>query len=143
MSTPGGQRAGKITPSAGTAKKQPAAEQAFVHGELGHVTAEATTIGLPSLRAKQNIEMRGVGRKFSGVYYVEAVRHRINGGGYSCELTLRRNALGNGAGHTATDTLGKRNTQHTAARAGSSPASPPARTKETVMIDANSGRRVR
>jgi len=141
MAKPGGQRAGKITPAAGTAQKQPAAEQAFVQGELGHVTAEATTIGLPTLRAKQNIEVRGVGRKFSGVYYVEAVRHRIDGGGYSCELTLRRNALGKGAGHTATDTLGKRNTQH-AARAASSPTPSPARTTPSIKIDANTGRRV-
>jgi hypothetical protein len=143
MGQPGGQRAGKITPAAGTAKTQPAAEHAFVTGELAHVTAEATTIGLPSMRAKQNIEMRGVGRKFSGVYYVEAVRHRIDSGGYSCELTLRRNALGKGAGHTATDTLGKRNTQH-ASTAASSSASSPARTSPSpsVTIDANTGRRV-
>lgn len=143
MAKPGGQRAGKITPAAGTANTQPAAEQAFVHGELGHVTAEATTVGVPTFRAKQNIEMRGVGRKFSGVYYVEAVRHRIDGSGYSCELTLRRNALGKGAGHTATDTLGKRNTQHTTARAGSRSTPPPARPSSSVVIDANSGRRVR
>lgn len=139
----GGQRAGKITPAAGTAKTQAVAEHSFVTGELGQVTAEATTIGLPTMRAKQNIEMRGVGRKFSGIYYVEAVRHRIDGSGYSCELTLRRNALGKGAGHTATDTLGKRNTQH-ASKAASSPASPPARTVPSpkIVIDANSGRRV-
>lgn len=144
MGQPGGQRAGKITPTAGTAKTKPTAEHAFVTGELGHVTAEATTIGLPSLRAKRNLEVRGVGRKFSGVYYVEAVRHRIDSGGYSCEVTLRRNALGKGAGHTATDTLGKRNTQH-ASTAAASPASPPARTPAppSVVIDANSGQRVR
>ena len=142
MSQPGGQRAGKITPATGTAKPQSAAEHAFVTGELGHVTAEATTIGLSSMRAKQNIEMRGVGRKFSGVYYVEAVRHRIDGSGYSCELTLRRNALGKGAGHTATNTLGKRNTQH-ASKAASTSASPPARTAPAITIDANTGRRVR
>jgi hypothetical protein len=142
MTQPGGQRAGKITPAAGTAKTQPATEHAFVTGELGHVTAEATTIGLPSLRAKQNIEMRGVGRKFSGVYYVEAVRHRIDSGGYSCELTLRRNALGKGAGHTATDTLGKRNTQH-ASTAASSSASPPARRAPSVTIDASTGKRIK
>jgi len=142
MGKPGGQRAGKITLAAGTAKTQPAAEHAFVAGELGQVTAEATTIGLPTMRAKQNCEVRGVGRKFSGVYYVEAVRHRIDSGGYSCELTLRRNALGKGAGHTASDTLGKRNTQH--ASQAASPSTPsPAHPQPAVTIDANTGRRVR
>ena len=135
-----GQRAGVIT--ATTGNTQPAAEQAFVNGELGQVMADATTIGLPSLRAKQNIEIRGVGRKFSGIYYLEAVRHRIDGGGYSCELTLRRNALGKGAGDTATDSLGKRNTQH-ASDAASSPTPPPARTEKAVVINANTGQRVR
>ncbi len=141
MSKAGGQRAGNITSTAGAGKTQPAAESKFVTGELNHVTAEATTIGLPTLRAKQNIELRGVGRKFSGIYYVEAVRHHIDSGGYSCELTLRRNALGKGAGHTATDTLGKRNTQHASkAESTSAPSQPKT---NSVVIDANSGRRVR
>ncbi|HOR98889.1 MAG TPA: hypothetical protein PLZ74_11010, partial [Kiritimatiellia bacterium] len=85
MSTSRGQRAGHLAPTAGAAPQRPAAEAAFVPGELGQVTAEAVTIGLPTLRAKTNVEMRGVGRKFSGLYHVETVRHRIDGSGYSCE----------------------------------------------------------
>ena len=141
MSKTGGQRAGNIKSVTGVVNAQPAAESNFATGELAHVTAEATTIGLPALRAKQNIELRGVGRKFSGIYYIEAVRHRIDSGGYSCDLTLRRNALGKGAGNKAATTLGKRNTQH-ASKAEYSPA--PSQSKSnSVVIDANSGRRVR
>ena len=143
MSTSRGQRAGHLAPTAGNTPQRPAAEAAFVPGELGQVTADAVTIGLPTLRAKTNVEMRGVGRKFSGLYHVETVRHRIDGSGYSCELTLRRNALGRGAGTTAPDTLGKRNTQH-APTAASAPPSPPAHAatpSRPVVIDANTGRR--
>ena len=143
MSSTRGHRAGHLTPTAGTTPQRPAAEAAFVPGELGQVTAEAVTVGLPTLRAKTNVEVRGVGRKFSGLYHVETVRHRIDGSGYSCELTLRRNALGSGAGRTAPDTLGKRNAQH-APTAASAPTSPPARTatpSRQVVIDANTGQR--
>ena len=136
------QRAGRITPTAGGSAQRPAAEEKFTQGELCQVTAEAVTVGLPSLRAKSNIEVRGVGRKFSGLYYLEAVRHRIDGSGYSCELTLRRNALGKGAGKTAPDTLGKQNAQHAPTAASRPTSSPPrASTPRQVVIDANTGRR--
>jgi hypothetical protein len=147
MSAPGGQRAGRITPTTGGSPQRPTAEEKFLQGELGQVTAEAVTVGLPTLRAKTNIEVRGVGRKFSGLYHVDAVRHRIDGSGYSCELTLRRNAVGSGAGASAPDALGKRNRQHAPA-AASSPASSPTRTtsasppRPRVTIDANTGRRL-
>jgi len=138
----GGQRAGHVAPTTGTTPSRPAAEAPFVAGELQHVTAEATTVGLPSLRAKTNIELRGVGRKFNGLYHIEAVRHRIDSGGYSCELTLRRNALGPGAGRTATATRGTANVQQAptaASRSAATPARPPARRQ--VVIDADSGQR--
>jgi len=47
------------------------------------------------LRAKQPVMVRGVGRAFSGRYYVERVRHTISGdGSYVQKFTLRRNATG-------------------------------------------------
>ena len=77
--------------------------------ELQQVEATALTIGIPTLRAKQNIEMRGVGQKFSGVYYVRSLRHMFGEDGYSCELTLRKNALGEGAGARSDMSLGRQN----------------------------------
>jgi len=39
--------------------------------------------------------VRGVGRQFSGRYYVERVLHQIGGdGSYTQKFTLRRNATG-------------------------------------------------
>lgn len=47
------------------------------------------------LRAKRPVMVRGVGRQFSGRYYVERVLHRIGGdGAYTQRFTLRRNATG-------------------------------------------------
>lgn len=46
------------------------------------------------LRAKSPVLVRGVGRQFSGTYYVEKVLHAITGDGYVQRFSLRRNALG-------------------------------------------------
>jgi phage protein D len=47
------------------------------------------------LRAKRPVMVRGVGRQFSGRYYVEKVLHAISGeGSYVQRFTLRRNATG-------------------------------------------------
>ena len=47
------------------------------------------------LRAKRPVMVRGVGREFSGRYYVERVLHTIGGdGSYIQRFTLRRNAVG-------------------------------------------------
>jgi phage protein D len=47
------------------------------------------------LRAKRPVMVRGVGREFSGRYYVERVHHQIGGdGSYIQRFTLRRNAVG-------------------------------------------------
>jgi hypothetical protein len=63
------------------------------------------------LRAKQNIEVTGVGCKLSGVYYCHSVQDKIDGHGYSCELILKKNALGKGAGGKAGDIQGSANEQ--------------------------------
>jgi phage protein D len=46
------------------------------------------------LRAKRSVEVRGAGRLFSGIYYVEKVLHTLTGDSYTQRFSLRRNALG-------------------------------------------------
>lgn len=155
------QESGKIMPSMERSesfheepRQEPAqdkAESHFKHAEMRQVEATAVTIGIPSLHAKQNIEIRGVGRKFSGVYYCTSVRHEFQDG-YSCELKLRRNALGKGAGAKAVEVAGKKNEQQaprkpkkqapsksTQARAPQS-ARPVKPKPQMVRVDANTGR---
>jgi len=130
---------------------QDKAEGQFKDAEMRQVEATAVTIGIPSLAAKQNIEIRGVGRKFSGTYYCTSVRHVFQDG-YSCELKLKRNALGKGAGAKAAEVKGKKNEQQAPrqpkkqapSKAAQARASQPARSvkpkPQMVKIDANSGR---
>jgi len=158
------QESGKITQSFDRSesfheepRQEPAQDRAeghFKNAELRQVEATAVTIGIPTLHAKQNIEVKGVGRKFSGAYYCTSVRH-IFQDGYSCELKLKRNALGKGAGSKAAEVKGKQNKQEaprhparqaasrqqSAARAKQSgPARPVKPKPKMVRIDANTGR---
>lgn len=158
------QESGKIVPSMDRSesfheepRQEPAqdkAESQFKNAEMKQVEATAVTIGIPSLAAKQNIEVRGVGRKFSGTYYCTSVRHVFQDG-YSCELKLKRNALGKGAGGKATEVKGKQNKQEAprhpkrqapsqakrAADAKRSAQARPVKPKpKMVRIDANTGR---
>ena len=61
---------------------QDEAEGDFKEAEMRQVEATASTIGIPTLRAKRNVEVKGVGRKFAGVYYVQGVRHEFGESGY-------------------------------------------------------------
>lgn len=131
----GGQRAGVITPVAGAQTRQ-AAEQSFAHGEFRQVTGVAVTIGLPNLRAKANVEFRGLGSRLSGIYHVKTVRHRIDAvSGYSCESSVERNALGRSQRTPAT--TGKRTTTTTTPTARSKPS------RTVVEITADTGRTTR
>jgi len=113
---------------------QDLAEGKFKEAELRQVEAVAVTIGIPTLRAKQNVEVKGVGQKFSGIYYLHSIRHAIGDGGYQCELKLKKNALGKGAGDKSIEAKGRQNDQE-------APPTPQEEPPQMVTIDADSGRR--
>lgn len=106
------------------------AEAKFTAAELRQIEATAVVVGDPTIKAKTNIEIQGVGRKFSGVYYVTSVRHTIDESGYRSELKLRRNALGRGAGEHSEDAAGRVNDT------GEQGLPPP---PPDVVVDANTG----
>jgi len=111
---------------------QDTAEAKFTEAELRQVEATAVTIGIPSLRAKKNIEIKGVGQKFSGIYYCHSVRHSIGSSGYSCEIKLKKNALGKGAGDKSTQSAGKQNNKEASHEPHEEPP-------EMVIVDADTG----
>lgn len=57
------------------------------------VTATASTIGLPELRAGIVIVITGVGTRFSGHYFVTGTTHTIGDGGYTTHFECRREEL--------------------------------------------------
>ncbi|MEN6521100.1 MAG: hypothetical protein ABFD46_08130 [Armatimonadota bacterium] len=125
-------------------------ESQFKEAEMRQIEATAVTVGIPALVAKQNIEVRGVGRKFSGIYYCTSVRHTFQDG-YFCELKLKRNALGKGAGNKSTEVKGKKNETHApqspkrqvinlSRETAKTQAQPVKPVPKMVRIDANTGK---
>ena len=54
------------------------------------LTATGKAIGLPDLRPGDNVEIHGVGKRFSGTYYVTKVVHTLNASGLLTEFTARK-----------------------------------------------------
>jgi uncharacterized protein len=54
------------------------------------IKASGTTVGLPDLRAGVNVEIRGLGPRFSGRYFVTETTHSIGNGGYTTKFSARR-----------------------------------------------------
>jgi phage protein D len=54
------------------------------------ITGSGQVIGLPDLRPGQNVELQGLGRRFSGLYYVTQVEHSLGSSGYLTSFEVRR-----------------------------------------------------
>ena len=72
------------------------AKARFNELSLGYISGEGICIGNPDIRAGEVIEVKGFGRRFSGLYYVVSSNHICGrgGGGYRTEFTVRRNTGG-------------------------------------------------
>lgn len=59
---------------------------------IGYIKGDGSCLGNPKLRAGKMIEITGVGKKFSGLYYVMATNHRYAAdAGYRTQFTVGRN----------------------------------------------------
>jgi phage protein D len=56
------------------------------------VTATGSTVGLPDLRSGERIQVAGVGRRFSGRYFVTSTTHTLGDGGYTTSFECRLEA---------------------------------------------------
>ncbi len=54
-----------------------------------YITASGQVIGLPDLRPGDNIEVQGLGKRFSGQYYVTKVEHTLGSSGYLTSFEVR------------------------------------------------------
>jgi len=63
--------------------------------QIGEVLVEAKgkTIGVPDLRAGSKVELKGLGKRFSGTYLVTGTTHSIGDGGYTTDFTGRMEKL--------------------------------------------------
>ncbi|MGH9722860.1 MAG: phage late control D family protein [Bryobacteraceae bacterium] len=54
------------------------------------ITGAGQVIGLPDLRPGDNVELQGLGQRFTGQYYVKKVEHTLNNSGYLTNFEVRR-----------------------------------------------------
>jgi phage protein D len=59
---------------------------------LDFITASGSIIGTPGLKARSVVKLTGLGRRFSGPYYVTSVTHTIDSSGYRTDFQVKRNA---------------------------------------------------
>jgi uncharacterized protein len=60
---------------------------------LESVTGQGSCIGNPQLVSRIVVELKGLGKRFSGPYYVTSTTHSISTNGYSTEFVVKRDAL--------------------------------------------------
>lgn len=63
---------------------------------LDFITGRGSCVGNPKLSARNVIELKGLGKRFSGNYYLTSVTHTIDAHGYRTDFEVKRNAS-NGA----------------------------------------------
>lgn len=56
------------------------------------ITGEGTAIGNTDIRAGEVIELNGLGKRFSGLYYITSSTHEVGPKGYRTRFTVGRNA---------------------------------------------------
>ena len=60
---------------------------------IAYITGEGNCQGNPDLRAGKVVEIAGVGKRFSGLYYIMNVEHYYSlNQGYKTSFNVRRNA---------------------------------------------------
>jgi phage protein D len=59
---------------------------------LEFISGSASAIGDPQIRARIVVKLKGLGRSFSGNYYVTSATHTIDGSGYRTTFEVKRNA---------------------------------------------------
>jgi uncharacterized protein len=79
-------------PVLSAAEAQQAARGRLNEIALGFITGEGLAIGHPDIQAGRVVELKGLGRRFSGKYYVTSATHTVNQGGYSTRFTVARTA---------------------------------------------------
>jgi phage protein D len=89
-----GEAVGRVTDlpvdSAGSARQ--VADALLNASALAFITGEGACFGRPEMRSGKVIQLDGLGKRFSGLYYVTSVSHRFTGNDYTTHFSVRRNA---------------------------------------------------
>jgi phage protein D len=59
----------------------------------GFIRGSAQCIGIPEIKAGENIKLEGLGKKFSRKYYIEKTTHTISNAGYSTTFNIKEDKI--------------------------------------------------
>lgn len=68
------------------------ADAAFAAGALGLIRADVRVKGNTLINAGKIVEIKQIGKRFNGLYYITSVKHSIEEGNYFNQITAWRNA---------------------------------------------------
>ena len=77
-------------PAATEEEARQLAESLLAERAYKFLTATGKAIGLPDLRPGDNVEIHGVGKRFSGTYFVTKATHVLNASGLLTDFTVRK-----------------------------------------------------
>jgi len=60
---------------------------------IEYVNAQGSCIGMPELTSRTVVKLAGLGKRFSGRYYVTSTTHTIDANGYRTQFEAKRDAL--------------------------------------------------
>jgi phage protein D len=75
--------------------QQEAREMALARLEarsLDFISGQGSVIGDPNIRARQVVEIKDIGKRFSGSHYITSTTHTIDSSGYRTDFEVKRNA---------------------------------------------------
>lgn len=94
------------------ADAQATASGQYRRSQENSVTLKLETVGDPLVLAKSIIEVQGIGKTYSGNYYVSEAKHKISTSGYTMSLMCKRTGKTSGTGtSTGAAAKGKKNDQ--------------------------------
>jgi phage protein D len=77
------------SPTEATTVTRAAMEQRAIE----YITANGSCIGNPALTSRKVVSLQGLGKRFSGRYYVTSTTHSIDANGYRTEFNAKRDAI--------------------------------------------------
>ena len=129
------------TPATNKKQAQHSAKGKVKSSAMKAIEAEAETIGLPYLKARETITIENIGKKFSGEWRITKVKHEISSSGYICSLSLSKNDHGGAKKNSSTPKAGvstKNDSAKPVNQAKSENTKP-----HTTKVDLNKGEEIR
>lgn len=66
----------------------------YVEHEYNMIEGDANVYPDPNLKAKKTVNLQGIGKQLSGLYYVDKVTHSFSSSGYTQTITVSREGFG-------------------------------------------------